>query len=1092
MSARIVGGNGAPRQHPVATSLASKTQSPRHISPTHWAELLDGSGITPALAAANFRSFGPGFADPEAERQALLAEAFAQLNPQPGHSYQARLKLQQRYAHLDGGGWRFIGDALPGCAPTPRWKPDQPRISSNGRPIKYEAQPGRRPGLLLPQVPITVWRLIAERHGLPMPADRSAGFWAWVLAHPELPVTLCEGEKKSCSVLSLGLVAVGLPGVELGRQVLARDAKNRATAEALVPELAELAKGGRRLLIAFDTDPKPATRLKVEGAAIRLGHLLEQAGAAVQVARLPLLNGDKCGPDDLLVAQGPDVLLEVLADGLALAELAWERRYWAERRCRATLANLRAGGGPGSLVEALQQTTADVVGVRAPKGFGKTEALALALADRPQVLAITHRRSLGAALASRLGLIWRNDTDSDRGLTFDCETEQIICEGLPPRYALCIDSLEVIKPETYAGAVVVLDEASQVGHHLLTSTTCSQKRGLLIQRLQQVCAYASQVIALDADLSDATLNWLQQARAGGRATSCAQVEVALLVGECQQHQPWPVHWYEQGRPEAAQQALLEAAARGPVFITTDSKERAAALHDLLQHHLPQAEGLLISSKTTGRAEVQAWLGKLTSIEALAAGAIRWVVASPSISSGLNITHGHFRSVFGFFGAGSMDDAEAVQALARVRQPVPRHVWVAPVVRPAKLPLSSAWWPQQVERDLRQRWSGQAALMRQQLQPDLLLAPDPGAAAEALAATCSLWADLQSRRNYSLAHLRSHIKARLRAEGHHIRPTTTEPAHNEAELRALKAELRSNRQQAHAEAVAAAPIISRPEADRLRRLGAHSPALQRRALVERLALAPEALTPELVIWGERWAGAAERLACLLEPELALRLDLQRMKATTPEGQAPLPFDQTYRAQRSRAAALIGLRTFIEAFPFRCRLWDRDTPQVVELAKLARENRQQLELALGLKIKANDTDTALVGALLTSFGITTTASRSGSTCRSYGADSQQLSLVRAAADRLRCKHSDLAPPSAGEGRFANKTACGGAPQQQPLAEPLEQAASCEQLPLLADSNGQGSVQCAAGSCASSQAPPRGPAPSPNPWRPGGRGHRAAAIQ
>jgi hypothetical protein len=146
-------------------------------------------------------------------------------------------------------------------------------------------------------------------------------------------------------------------------------------------------------------------------------------------------------------------------------------------------------------------------------------------------------------------------------------------------------------------------------------------------------------------------------------------------------------------------------------------------------------------------------------------------------------------------------------------------------------------------------------------------------------------------------------------------------------------------------VATAPIISRPEAERLRRLQQHSPALQRRALVERLALEPEALTPELVIWGEQWAGAAERLACLLEPELAARLDLQRLQAITPQNAAPLPFDQTYRAQRSRAAALIGLETFIEAFPFHCRLWDRTPstsrpppPAVASVAAI--ENRSQL--------------------------------------------------------------------------------------------------------------------------------------------------------
>ncbi|MCJ7560037.1 hypothetical protein MUO79_05395, partial [Candidatus Bathyarchaeota archaeon] len=72
-------------------------------------------------------------------------------------------------------------------------------------------------------------------------------------------------------------------------------------------------------------------------AAVRLGHLLVKADAEVRVARLPLLFGeDKTGPDDLLVALGADALLEALADGLALDELAWERRNKAERRITAT------------------------------------------------------------------------------------------------------------------------------------------------------------------------------------------------------------------------------------------------------------------------------------------------------------------------------------------------------------------------------------------------------------------------------------------------------------------------------------------------------------------------------------------------------------------------------------------------------------------------------------------------------------------------------------------------------------------------------------------------------------------------------------
>lgn len=1086
MSEHIMGPCGGAQQAIAETILPSQTLCPRHISPTHWAELVDGSGIAPDVAALNFRSFGDGFADAERERQALLYEAKALDKGQPGDSFVRRMKLDRAYNHMNGGGWRFIGSALPGFAPTPRWKPDSPRISKkSGRPIKYEAKRGCRPGLLLAQVPVTVWKLVAERHGLPLPADRSAGFWAWVLATPELPLVVVEGEKKACALLGLGIAAVGLPGVEMGRMVLARDAKGRACDEALVPEVVELAKGGRRLLICFDAEEKITTARKVEGAAVRLGHLLAKAGAEVRVARLPLLFGeDKTGPDDLLVALGADALLKALADGLALAELAWERRYWAERRITATThAQLRAGGGFKELVKALQQATAAIVGIRAPKGFGKTKALEQALADRPQVLAVTHRRSLGAAMASRLGLIWRNDTDTALGRTLLAGGE--VLDGLPSRYCLCVDSLLAIKPEAFKGAVVVLDEAEQLLAHLLTSSTCREQRGLLIQRLQAIVANASQVIALDADLSDSTLQWLQQARAGGRATSCAQ-EVALLVA-AGTPQGWPCYWYQEGA-EQLEQALLVAAAKAPVFVTTDSRERAAALHQLLQHHLPEAKGLLITSATTSTPEVQQWLAKLTNQQALVAGGIRWVVASPSISSGLSIEHFHFRSVWGVFGAGSFDDGEALQALARIRQGVARHVWVKPVIRPQQPPLSSAWWPVQAEGDLRQRWNHQAALLRQQFQPDLLLEPSPGSAAEALAATCRLWADLTSRRNYSHSHLRSFIKARLRAEGHTLlEPAGTISQPEAAELKLLKSQLKGDRQQAHAEAVASAPIISAAEADRQRRLQQHSPALQRRALVERLALEPEALTPSMVLWGERWAGTAERLACLLEPSLALALDAKRLAATTPKGEAPLPWDQSFRAQRQQVAEALGLASFIEQFPLKGKSWSNNTPELMELAAKARRYAKAIEQVLAIRIRANDTDTALVGALLLSYGITTTSQRSGSSARNYRADADQLKLLREAAERLQRKGLGLAPPSAVLESFANKTACGGAPPAE-LASPWTKRASFKQLSIAI--NGYYPTQLQGGGAASKAPEGSRHRPPHHHWSTGGSSHRGPA--
>lgn len=1078
MSAQIMPPNGGQQQAIAEIILSSQTQCPRHLSASHWAELTEESGITPAIAAANFRTFGPPpYADPERERLALLAERFAQLNPQPGHSYQARMKLQWSYGHLDAGGWRFVGSALPGHAPTPRWKPDEPRLDSRNRPVKYEAQPSRRPGLLLPQVPITVWRLIAEGHGLQVPIDRSAGFWAWVLAHPSLPLTIAEGEKKSCALLGLGLVAVGLAGKDLGREIL-KDKDKNPTGERLIPELQELAAGGRTITVCFDADPKPETARSVRRSAMRLGHALELAGADVRLAHLALLQGQKCGPDDLLVALGPDALLDALAGALSLGESAWQARYWAERRIQPTII--------ASSMDEADLPVEPVVAIRVPKGGGKTKALARWLADHPQVITPTHRRSLGASMASRLGLVWLNGLDKrPGGGTFIEGTDGTIqqWDGLPPRLSLCLDSLLTIRPQDYAGVTLAIDEAEQGLGHILTSSTCRERRGLLIQRLQQIVAYSSQVILLDADLSDATIEWFRQAKAGGLGEA-PMPEVALLAAPGA-GQPWPVHLYEQGRPELAQAALLDAAAAGPVFISTDSRERAAALHDLLQHHLPQAKGILITSETTGDPEVKAWQDKLPDLQALAAGAVRWVVASPSISSGISIEHNYFGTVWGFYGAGTMDDAEALQALARVRPAVPRHVWVSPVARPQHQPLSTAWWPQQVEADLRRSWNDQSALMRRELQPDLLLEPDPGACAKQFAATVALWADLQSRRNYSLSHLKVFIKARLIHEGHTITPVieALEPA-VEQELKTLKAQLKGDRQQTHALAVVAAPIISKAEAERQRRLQQHSPALQRRSLVERLALEPEALTPSLVLWGEQWAGAAERLALLMEPALAVALDAQRLKATTAEGLAPLPWDQSYRSLRQATSEALGLRAFIEAFPFRSRLWDKNTPEVQELARRARQCRLQVQRNLGLTIKANDTDTALVGALLRSYGITTTPSRRGSGARMYGGDSQQLSILRAAADRLRRKLSGQAPPSADKGASLNKTACGGAPPAEPLPAPHQQepevaspwrvAASFSQLAIAI--NDHHPTQCPGAGGASGAAPPGRPSAGP----------------
>jgi hypothetical protein len=316
-----------------------------------------------------------------------------------------------------------------------------------------------------------------------------------------------------------------------------------------------------------------------------------------------------------------------------------------------------------------------------------------------------------------------------------------------------------------------------------------------------------------------------------------------------------------------------------------------------------------------------------------------------------------------------------------------------------------------------------------LQPDLLLEPDPGSAADNHWQVCELWADFTSRRNYAHAHLRPFIRQRLLHEGHRLQ-TITEAVDNAVadSLKTLAITLKTQRKQDQAVAVASAPAISRTEADRLRRFQQDSTTLQRHDLMERLGLDhQEPLTPEMVLWGSEYAAKAQRLACVLNLDHAIALDVQRLQRTTASGEAPLPFDQSYRAQHAEVCLRIGLRDFLEAFPLSGLSWNNDTPEVKALAQRVRFYQWQVQTVLGLTVQAKGSDTALVGSLLQSLGITTSSQRRGSGLREYSADKDQLRLLLTTSERLQRKRSGLAPPLPEKGAVLNKPA---GVEQQPL--------------------------------------------------------------
>jgi DNA polymerase-1 len=111
-----------------------------------------------------------------------------------------------------------------------------------------------------------------------------------LLFDAEVPLLLTEGVLKADAAVSVGLVAVGLGGVEGGW-------RNGAP----LPEWEVIPLKGRQVLVAFDSDV--TVKASVRGAQRRLSGYLQHRGAQVEIVVLPPgPAGQKTGLDDFLAA----------------------------------------------------------------------------------------------------------------------------------------------------------------------------------------------------------------------------------------------------------------------------------------------------------------------------------------------------------------------------------------------------------------------------------------------------------------------------------------------------------------------------------------------------------------------------------------------------------------------------------------------------------------------------------------------------------------------------------------------------------------------------------------------------------------------
>ncbi|MBD2518426.1 DUF3854 domain-containing protein, partial [Nostoc sp. FACHB-973] len=606
-----------------------------------------------------------------------------------------------------------------------RIKPNFPRIDwEKGKPVKYESPPKTPNRVTYFDVPNPIWDKVAKRYLIKRYHSLLALrlldqlnpliFWEWVKQHPEIPIILCEGEKKAACLLSLGFVAIALPGIWNGR-VGKQDFDER-----LHPDLVPLAQPGRKFIILFDYETKAKTRWSVFQATVRTIRAIESQGCTGEVALLP---GPEKGVDDFVVGRGEDAnaLLTALVDD-AKSLFDYQRSYRAkkwglskyqpdvtvnvkylsealcipelEEKCKLLpeLYDFEKEQlfTPSIKGHSRKKESTDSGGVSSDKskksptfnfpksglivlwsdmGTGKTQLMRWWRDQNPNARFLNngHRVNLLKNLAERL----KTAMYSDLGYTGLAQAQAL---------SITIDSLHKLNTQALTYGCIFIDEACQYLVHLLHSNTCKEHRAAILEVLEYIVYNAPLVVIADAHMDDLTVDFFRSMR--------PKDEIPYIIKNEWRNGDRTIYWYE-GTNSSALVAQISAALMNgqKIMVVSDSKRFIKKLEqsflvqifDSTQSNAgkgsqePKLRIWSVHSDNSGSDENVAFIKDITN----AVKNLDALFTSPSLGTGVDISEYHFDLVFGVFHGVSQTATECAQQLYRYRPKVPFHVWVAP-------------------------------------------------------------------------------------------------------------------------------------------------------------------------------------------------------------------------------------------------------------------------------------------------------------------------------------------------------------------------------------------------------------------------------
>jgi Domain of unknown function (DUF3854) len=459
-------------------------------------------------------------------------------------------------------------------------------VRAAGRQRKYEAVQNGGNRIFYPALDTTTRQKISAICGVELPLE--GDIWPWLLTHPEISIGITEGAKKALALCCQGFICIAVLGIANWSVPKTKHPETGLTdpheTRILLPELAELAQGGRQMPIWYDQDD-PKNNLKALVNAKREGHLLtaalKTAGADKKTDLLwwPTYLGK--GIDDVIVRlkQQESNITQWIEETIALSKnaaiyaqikrlyIVSEKRYIESRTTGGYLADhldLKLERG---------KTHAIIAGTGAGKTTVIREKIAAWIAVGGFALVLTPTNNLGKQLAENVGLPHRHDYGSADLLQLKANTDG--------GFVCCLDSLP--KLETHIPKdlplLVVCEEADQLANHITNGQTLKGKYGNTLEAFSRLLTRAEALILAEARIPENTLRFFEQM--SGKPTRVFIHELAT--------QKRQVTCYS-GQVSGFEALILQRLKAGErLIITADSQRELESIDRLIQQELRAAQ-----------------------------------------------------------------------------------------------------------------------------------------------------------------------------------------------------------------------------------------------------------------------------------------------------------------------------------------------------------------------------------------------------------------------------------------------------------------------------------------------------------------------